>query len=414
MMGRQSIYKKFAAARGGIIFIKRYALRVEAAARVIRYFKKEWDFVAWMAPANYLDIPDYVEKVKSVIGIDAAKIKFFSHEDISLNDQMYIELYDLADENRVFCVIDESLSIKNTSSGRTRRLLAMQGKFKYRLLMSKSPICRGLRDIYSQMQFMDSTVLGMTETQFLHQFMPFYTDDNAVSKRWSLPHLEKKAALLLKPYILFCDFKDNLKIVHREYQFELDAAEKEVYREDKESFLKNKSSVAYLQVIQRFQYYYTICRQKVEQLRRLLSEISSRKEKVVIYTKYLSEIKFLRESGLLKDSKYVIMSGTTNKIKAATLFEMDFNIMICTYKVEMPRLILQGCGNVIYFSQTFDYKDKMYALSRFYGEKELHLNVYDFWVNTRLEALIKDNLSRKKKVLQNMCKIMSYDEACNL
>ncbi len=413
-MGRYNIYRKFAEAKGGIIFIKRYIPRIEAAVKVIKKFKKEWDYVAWVAPANYLDIPDYVEQVKDAAGRCAGKIRFFTHEDISLKDNIYIDLYDLADENRVFCVIDESLSIKNTSSDRTKRLLSMQSKFDYRLLLSKSPICRGLRDIYSQMQFMDSTLLNMTETQFLHQFMPFYTDDYAVSKRWSQPHLEKQAMQLLKPYVLFCDFEDNLKIVYKEYWFELNAAEKKIYQEDKEAFLKERSRVAYLQVIQRFQYYYTICHQKVEKLRQLLGEISGRREKVLIYTKYLSEVKFLRESGLLKDRKYVIMSGTTNKIKAATLFEMDFDIMICTYKVEMPRLVLQGCGNVIYFSQTFDYKDKLYALSRFYGEAEFHLNVYDFWVNTRLESLIKDNLQRKKKVLQNVCKIMSYDEACNL
>ena len=88
--------------------------------------------------------------------------------------------------------------------------------------------------------------------------------------------------------------------------------------------------------------------------------------------------------------------------------------MICTYKVEIPRLILKGCANVIYFSQTFDYKDKTRILSRFYGDSELFLNVYDFWVNTRLETLINDNLLRKKRLLQNLCKIMNFDEVCYL
>lgn len=413
-MSKKGIYKKFAVIRGGIILVKRLSLRVAVAAKIIRHFRKEWDYVAWVAPVNYLDNPEYLSKIKAEFGKNIAKLKFYSHEDISLNDKLYLELYNLATDNRVFCVVDESLGFKNTSSGRTRRLLSMQGKFSYRLLLSKSPISRGLRDIYSQMQFINIKILNMTETQFLHQFMPFYTDGFSVSKRWSLPHLDRRAAKLLKPYVLYCDFTDNLNISYREYCFNLTPAEMKVYQEDKEKFLNEKNRVAYLQVIQRFQYYYTICAQKVKQLKQLLEEIRQRHEKVVIYTKYLSEVKFLRESGLLGAYKYVVMSGTTNKIRAATLFEMDFDVMICTYKVEMPRLFLQACTNVIYFSQTFDYKDKLYAISRFYSENEIQLNVYDFWVNTKLESLIRDNLLRKKKVLHNICRIMSYDEACDL
>ena len=112
---------------------------------------------------------------------------------------------------------------------------------------------------------------------------------------------------------------------------------------------------------------------------------------------------------MLRPNSYVVMSGTINKYRSAKLFELDRDIMICTYKVNIPSLLLHNTMNVIYFSQTFDYNDKLYILSRCCGEC-LCINIYDFWVDTKLENIIKDNLYRKRKVIQNIYDIMSYEE----
>lgn len=50
-----------------------------------------------------------------------------------------------------------------------------------------------------------------------------------------------------------------------------------------------------MQVVQRFQYLYTICKHKVDALFKLVSEILERKEKVIIYTKFLSEVRFSKK-----------------------------------------------------------------------------------------------------------------------
>ena len=311
-------------------------------------------------------------------------------------------------------MIDESLNVKNTSSIRTQLLMTIRSKFAFRLLLSQDPISRGLRDIYAHLMFMDGNSIKMNENQFLHSYMPYYRDDFKVWKRWSKPKFERQAFRLLQPYILLCDFSDNLILDYHICPIELSEAEKQAYNEAKAEFLKGRVQVAYLQVIQRFQYFYTICYQKTVLLKQLLMEITARNEKVVVFTKFLSEIKFLKESGILRGYQYVVLSGTTNKTKALKLFETGVPIMICTYKVEMPRLFLHGCGNVIYFSQTFDYKDKLSIFPKLYADHPVKVRIYDFWVNTHLENLIRDNLSRKKKVLQNVHRMMSYKEVCDL
>lgn len=410
----KKICERFAGLSSGALFMKRGMEKIRIVFRLIRHFRKNIDFIVWIAPSNYLDTDDYVNDIKAVAREISNRICFFSIENISLNDGQYLKLYNLADKYRIFCVVDESITIKNTEAGRTRRLLSMKHKFKYRLILSGTPLTQGLIDLYSQTQFMDSAILNMTETQFMHSFLPFYMDDFEVWKRWSTPKNEAKLVKMIKPYLLACDFEDNLKITYYDSDFELTPQEAAVYQLEKEDFLKDKEQVAFLQVVQRFQYLYTICKHKVDALFKLVSEILERKEKVIIYTKFLSEVRFFKEAGGFGDKKFVVMSGNSNKLKALNRFEKNVDIMICTYKVESPRLNLKGCNNIIYFTQTFDYKDKIQTLTSFYNKDVINLNIYNFWVGTRLESLIKDNLNRKENVLSNVCNIMSRDEALKL
>lgn len=364
----KKICERFAGLSSGALFMKRGMEKIRIVFRLIRHFRKNIDFIVWIAPSNYLATDDYVNDIKAVAREISNRICFFSIENISLNDGQYLKLYNLADKYRIFCVVDESITIKNTEAGRTRRLLSMKHKFKYRLILSGTPLTQGLIDLYSQTQFMDSAILNMTETQFMHSFLPFYMDDFEVWKRWSTPKNEAKLVKMIKPYLLACDFEDNLKITY----YDVDA------------------------------------------LFKLVSEILERKEKVIIYTKFLSEVRFFKEAGGFGDKKFVVMSGNSNKLKALNRFEKNVDIMICTYKVESPRLNLKGCNNIIYFTQTFDYKDKIQTLTSFYNKDVINLNIYNFWVGTRLESLIKDNLNRKENVLSNVCNIMSRDEALKL
>ena len=410
----QKIYEQFSVLNAGALFLRDNNEKLKIVFSLINKNSDDIDFVVWIAPSCYLATNVYVGDIKQAAGGWKDRIEFFSTESLSFNDEKYLALYNLTDKYRVFCIVDESLTFKNTTSGRTRRLLTIKHKFKYRILLSKNPLSQGIRDLYAQAQFLDSSILNMTEAQFLHRFLPLYIDDFDVWKRDSNPAYEGQVVSLVRPYLLACDFQDNLRIEYHERIFDLTEKEQEAYRRDKEAFLAGREQVAYLQVVQRFQYFYTICKRKVEALAELVNEITNRGEKVIIYTKYLSEVKFLKESGIFKKGKFVIMSGSSNKTKALDLFENEINIMICTYKVESPRLNLKGCNNIIYFSQTFDYKDKLHTLSRFYHQDVVSLKVYDFWVNTRLENLIKDNIARKKSLLKSVCKMMSCDEALDL
>ena len=170
-----------------------------------------------------------------------------------------------------------------------------------------------------------------------------------------------------------------------------------------------------MDVVQNFQRIYTLSQNKLIALRELVQEIISRGEKAIVYLKFLDEITFLKESCYFDNINFVEMTGKTNKKKAIKIFERKADIMFCTYGVDKFGLDMQICKNIIYFSQTFNYKSKVEGLesvnSKGIGRK---INIYDFWVKTNLEQLICDNLEKKKNVLSNLCGMISKEEALKL
>ena len=148
------IYERFTDLSTGALFMKAGLEKYKIAFSLVRRKCKEIDHVVWIAPSYYLATEDYVNDIKLAAGKLADKIVFYSIENISMNDAKYLHLYNLATDSRVFCIVDESITIKNTEAGRTKRLLAMKHKFKYRLILSGTPLTQGLIDLYSQVQFM--------------------------------------------------------------------------------------------------------------------------------------------------------------------------------------------------------------------------------------------------------------------
>lgn len=406
VMDKRIKYKNFNKYGTGFIWVENLDLRIETAFKIIKRNKQKWEKVAWVSSKNNFNTPEYFDKIKRASKKLFKNIKFYSIEHLSVFDDVYLDLFNLASEKEVFCVVDESNHFKNTYSGRTKRLVGMSNKFKYKLLLSSNPFCRSIRDIYAQLLMICPKDIDATEVQFLHRYMPWYTDDFEITKRWSKPKLERKLMKQWKKFIMFCNLDKPVKINYQDKIFELTKAEKKAYKEDKLKFLSLHSHVAYLQISHRFQYFYTICAQKVAALQKQLAEIVRKNEKVIIYLKYLSEIKFLRESGILNGYQYVVFSGMVDKRKSVSLVGDNVQIIICTYKVNIPLMMLHNVKNLIYFSQTFDYKDKQSALLKLDVSSYDVINVYDYWVNTKLENMIRNNLLRKQKMLENIRSFM--------
>ncbi len=390
--------------------------KIKLAFELIRSKIKEVDVIVWIAPNAFLTSKIYKKQIEENSEGIRSKLHFFSIECVSVSDIRYLQLYNLVDKFRVFCVVDDSLTIKNTEAGRTRRLLSIASKFKYRLILSSLPLTQGLVDLYSQIQFMNPKLLNMTEAQFANNFLPYYEDEEFKTvKRWSRPEDEKLLIEKMRPYIYDSDLDFDCNIKYFDVFFDLTPKEEESYREEKNHFLDNKYQVPFMEVVQKFQRIYTICKSKVEGLFELVSEIKLRQEKVIIFVKFLDEIKFFKECGWFEKGNFVVLTGKSNKRKAIRLFETEVDVMFSSYGVDKLGLNMQLCKNVIFFSQTFDYRVKLQMLhSMEQTECNKEIKVYNFWVKTGLDEMVRKNLLMKQDVLTNVCNIISKEEALKL
>lgn len=345
--GLEAASDKLSKLKAGALFMRMGARKTKMALDLIKNKQDDFDTVVWITPASFLGWDGYTKAIDENLEGLTKEICFFSIESISCSDIRYLQLYALAERYRVFCVVDESITIKNTEAGRTKRLLLMRNMFDYRLILSSLPLTQGLVDLYSQIEFMHPSVLNMSETQFLNTYLSPY--DDGTTRKWSKPENEKILIEQMRPFIFQCDLEEHNNLNYIDLCFDLTEKEEASYQEEKNEFLQGKNQVAFMEVAQRFQHIYTIAKNKVEGLFALIDEIAARGEKVIIYIKYLDEIRFFKECGKLKRGKYVVLSGRCNKRKAVKLFAQRIDIMFSTYGVDSQGLDLCNCNNIIYF-----------------------------------------------------------------
>lgn len=251
----------------------------------------------------------------------------------------------------------------------------------------------------------------MTERQFADNFLVYFFDgvDQYPWRRWSKPANVEALIEIIRPYIFNSKFDSSCKIKIINKTFQLNIEESRNYSRFKDAFLRGKLYVCFFTVAQKFQMAYTTtCSQKYHAAVKLVEEILERGEKVIIFVKYIAEALSLREStgGLLYTGKY--------KDDLAR-FEGDENVLICTYGVGSVGLNLQCANNLIFYSQTFDFKEKEQAKYRIYRiGQQRSVNIYNLWVDTKLEEIIRKNLSKKGNLLRDIERVISAKEARKL
>lgn len=414
IFGGLSASEKLARDKSGALFMKMGERKIKLAFSLILSKLDEIDYVVWIAPnaclSSSLRYRSLLKKYAQQLG---NKFKTYSVESLSLSDIRYLSLYNLVDSYRVFCVVDDSLTIKNTEAGRTRRLLAIAPKFKYRLILSSMPLTQGLIDLYSQLKFMNPKLLPISETQFQNQYMPLYEDEFQTIKHWSTPENERILVEKMRPYIYDSEFDFACKIKKFDALFFLSDAEKRVYEDEKDRFLSEKYRFPFMEIVHKFQRIYTICESKVFGLFNLLSDVKLRREKAVVFVRFLDEIDFFRDCGWFEDNEYAVLTGAANKRKVLKLFENEVDILFASYGTNSFADWLPFCQNIIFFSQIFDYRLKVKMVHDIDKSAISHeVKIYDFWVDTGLDIMMRKNLFMKQVALDNVCNSIVQGDVC--
>lgn len=364
-----------------------------------------FDEVAWIAPASLLRDAGYKKEVERWNTSDLP-INYFSIEGVSQSDRSFLKLRELAKKADVFCIIDESLKIKNGESKRTKRLLDMWNKFKFRLILNGTPLSKGLVDLYSQINFLHPKILNMTEAQFASNFLTYRKEGSRPWWRWSKPENEEALIEILRPYIFDAKLDLSISLCEEDIFFSLSTNEREAYQKEKEAFLEDKEEVDFLAMAQKFQQAYSVTKSKINWL----------KKKISTGEKWIVCVKFHRElDAMLEIFPEALEYSGRNKCNIEDFTDGDGQVLIMTYGTGSMGLNLQSCSNLVFFSQTFDWAQKAQASRRVYriGQKD-NVNIYSLWVRTGLDEIIKTSLDKKTSVSQNVARLISVKEAMAL
>ncbi len=205
------------------------------------------DAVIWIAPASLLKSARYLSEIEKWSAGFFGLISFFSTESVSQSDSKYLEMRKIAESRRVFCIVDESIFIKNTKALRTRRLLGDYHLFDFRIILNGTPITKSLLDLYAQISFLSPNILKMTERQFADNFLVYFFDgiDPFPWRRWSKPANVEALAEIIKPYVFDADFDNECRIRVCNREFDLDSAERRRYSDFKRKYLNGKFYVCF-------------------------------------------------------------------------------------------------------------------------------------------------------------------------
>jgi SNF2 family DNA or RNA helicase len=389
--------KKLSKLRAGALFMEMGTGKTRTMIELTK-LRTDYDVIAWIAPAALIKDAGYVAEINK--WQPTKPIVFFTAEGVGSSNVKFLELSELADKKKVWCVIDESICFKNLDAKRVKRLLSIWHKFAYRFILNGTPLTKSLLDLLPQINFLHPKILNMTESQFANNFLIYKKEGARGWRQWSKPANEAALVEMIRPYIFDAKLDLDVEQHHKVITTNLSLTEADRYASVKGEFLAkydNEDDIDFFSMMQTFQHFYTQNEDKDEKLQEVLQEIKARGEKCIIYVKFLSEVDKLKK----KLENFVVMTGKEKGDVGD--FKDDADILICTYGVGSFGLNLQFANNIIFLSQTFDYKMKKQAEYRIYRMgQERRCNYYDFYVNVGLEELIQKSLEKKENTLNNV------------
>jgi SNF2 family DNA or RNA helicase len=273
----------------------------------------------------------------------------------------------------------------------------MWDSFDFRLILNGTPVSKNLVDLYSQMRFVHPKIFDMTERDFAEKYL-FFKDDGSIRPwhKWSRPANEAALVEIIRPYIFDADLDIPVSMYTDDKHYGLNEHEAEEYEEIKSEFLSLEyDDINFLALSQKLQANYSKADSKLKGVQEI---ISSNNSQFIIYTKFIDNLETLKHlfphaleySGRHKDDITQFTSGSSR-------------LLIMTYGTGTMGLNLQNCNYIIFFDQTFDQKDKLQAVHRVYRTGQTkNVIVYDMWVDTGLERIIKRSTQKKQATINNI------------
>jgi SNF2 family DNA or RNA helicase len=325
-----------------------------------------------------------------------------------------------------FVVVDESTYIKGHNSTRTKRITAMASRCKYRTIMTGTPFTQNVSDLFSQMKFLSSKILGYNSFySFVNNHLEYKTVKIGQGKRArevsthqvKLIHNQDIIAEKIAPYTYQVKKDECLDLPSKLYEyrtFDMSDEQKASYEDAKYqcliSFDKNKpfnicvlNLFSELQAIVCGHHWGTpIFNERIKTMMEAISDIPEN-EKIIIWSKYIFNINEIVEA--LGEENVARYDGTKNEkerdIELKRWRESGARFLCATPASGGHGLTLNEAKYVIFFSNGYKYSERVQAEDRNHRIGQMHHVTYiDIVCSKSIDSHISISLSRKEDALR--------------
>lgn len=171
---QEAAVNKLAPLRVGAFFMDMGTGKTLTALNLIARKRRKISRVLWFCPvalklSTQREIREHVTPEQCSIyvfddrtrsgHVPTALVYIIGIESMSSSARLKLMAAALADE-RSMVIVDESSYIKTHSALRTRWIIKLAERCRYRLLLTGTPVSQGIVDLYSQMRFLSPDILG--------------------------------------------------------------------------------------------------------------------------------------------------------------------------------------------------------------------------------------------------------------
>ena len=346
--------------------------------------------------------------------------------------RIYILLFYLfkkLDKENTIVIIDEASYCKNIFAKRTKKIIQLSLEIKYKCIMTGTALTNNYQDLFSHFYFLNRNIL---------MYRSYYSFAN----RYLIYHNKHKNMIIgtkninelmdcIKPYIFQIKKEDCLDLPDKIFKyryFDMTKEQRNKYELRKEIFfytiteIENLDwvSIEIFKLFNDLQKIVCIYQNRINCCLNILDEIQN--DKIIIFCKYLKDIKKLQEK--IKRDIYIYTGNIKldNREKIINEFSKSKNgVLLITYGVGGFGLNLTFLNYCIFYNSLFKYELRIQAEDRLHRIGQNNNCIYfDIICNDSIDEKINKNLNskgyllkefmRKIRELQNKDKIIKEIE----
>lgn len=349
--------------------------------------------------------------------VDLSKIAKFYDVIITTYGTVRIDRDLLSKTEFHYIILDESQSIKNSTSKTYKAVMGLKGKHK--LVITGTPIENSLSDLWSQMNFLNPGILGSLAF-FRRSFI------TPIEKHVS-EEQQEKLQLMIRPFILRRKkdevAKDLPPLVEQVVFCSLLGEQKKMYEEEK-SIIRNsilasiedegisKSGIVVLQGLTKLRQlanHPSMLKEgssessgKFDEIFRMLENLVAENHKVLIFSSFVSHLELIQNQVEKENWKFSKLTGqTTNRENVIKEFQEDAEnrIFLISLKAGGVGLNLTEADYVFIVDPWWNPAAENQAINRAHRiGQEKHVFVYRFITENSIEEKIQQLKERKSSL----------------